>query len=132
MKFIMFSHPSFPCKIVSGIKTSTMRPVGVSCKPRYLPGETVSARTWTGKAYRSPQKEFETILIYSCDYIWFDAKGGRFLSMGFEMDIAKLAASEGLTQTDLVKWFRSGFRGRGRWLWMYSFGVAQKPQSHFM
>lgn len=121
MKYIMFSHPTFEPKILAGKKTSTMRPFGNSGNPRYIVGETVSARVWTGKPYRSPQREICHIQITETYDVWFDARIGVFLSKGFQLDMLCLACSEGLTEDELVKWFRSECNGEGMWLWRYRF-----------
>lgn len=126
MKYIIFSHPTFPGLILGDLKTSSMRPKKNSEHPRFLPGEIVSARVWTGRPYRSPQREFCHIKITETDEVWFDARRGVFLSRGFELDMQRLSRAEGLTPSELVGWFRSECKWEGLWLWHYRFVRVEK------
>ena len=137
MKVMMFSKESFEADIPAGIKSTTMRPRHGDT-PRFNAGETVSARRWTGKAYRSSQREFAhvrilaaTPVIYCCGQFTFrDAE-----SSVREFDIQELAKTEGFSSwQDLREWFddasdkarrKREIAGFDLPLWLYRFELVR-------
>lgn len=57
MNVIMF-QPRFEGPILAGVKNCTIRSRRKDGRPRVREGETLSLRVWTGKPYRSKQREF--------------------------------------------------------------------------
>lgn len=49
--------PRFEASILDGTKNTSIRPPRKDGRPRATPGETLSIRVWTGRPYRSKQRE---------------------------------------------------------------------------
>ena len=100
---IMF-QPQFEPMIVCGRKPHTIRPT------RKIPlkvGQTLSLRVWTGKPYRSPQREFLSATVKSVDPILIEmvdiVVDGRPLSPGEQQ---ALAFDDGFSDADCLRnWF---------------------------
>jgi uncharacterized protein YqfB (UPF0267 family) len=59
-------QPRWKPLILGGQKTNTIRPPK---KRKLQPGDILSARVWTGKAYRSDQEEFAHIEVVAADLV---------------------------------------------------------------
>jgi hypothetical protein len=112
MKYITFK-PEFVARIHQRVKVSTIRPTR-----RLEPGDRVSLRIWTGKPYRSKQKEFGQAIILEINRVIFVnpfevACEGRFLTAS---ECVTLAHQEGFnTGVEMFQWFEKqhGFPFKG-------------------
>lgn len=60
--------PEFEQAIVSGRKTSTIRPIPRGRPP--LVGQVISLRLWTGKPYRSKQREIKRAIVTAVGWVF--------------------------------------------------------------
>ena len=74
MKTILF-QPRFAALVVAGTKRQTVRPTR---RYKLIIGEAISLRVWTGKPYRSPQKELLPTTIRAVSPVYI-SRGGVFI-----------------------------------------------------
>lgn len=72
---VKMCKPNFEPPIVAGIKIHTIRP---PAKRPILPGMELSLRVWTGKAYRSPQREILRTVVTEVEGIRIHRDGVEF------------------------------------------------------
>jgi hypothetical protein len=102
MIVVMF-QPQFEGKIISGVKWHTIRPRG---KRRLLVGREISLRVWTGKPYRSKQREFLKATISVLVPVCVHEKGVRRTDTGFELDRVWVAIRDGFDSwREMKEWF---------------------------
>lgn len=101
----------FEAPILAGRKPHTIRGHRRDGKPRARVGETISLRVWTGKPYRSKQREFARavvtavfpVRIYDCG-IQLHATRREVLWYGQQ----RIARQDGFAGfTEMLEWFRS-------------------------
>lgn len=100
---LMF-QPQFEPMIVSGRKVHTIRP---KRKVPLRPGQPLSLRVWTGKPYRSPQREFLSAKVWRVGVIGISVDGialnGSLLAYDQAYQIAYHDGFESVKE--LRRWF---------------------------
>lgn len=107
MKVLMF-QPQFAELVAGGSKVQTVRPLrapGYSLRA----GELISARKWTGRAYRSPQQEIAKIRIVSTNIVVIGEHG--IIDGDNELEpfqVNEFAIDDGFKDwPEMREWFRS-------------------------
>lgn len=109
---VILCEQRFEQPILNGIKPNTIRHWRRDGRPRARVGETVSLRVWTGKPYRSKQREFAQAEVDFMFTVVIDAKGVYRLETPHRIHVVlvkrKMARCEGFANwSEMKAWFES-------------------------
>ena len=106
---VLLFQSRFAAMVASGTKCQTIRPIR---KRPIWPGDRLLLRTWTGKPYRSPQKDLREAVCTDVQAIHIDETHSEYVFSvgGQELDViawALLSRKDGFACTsDLMVFFR--------------------------
>lgn len=118
-RWVKMFQAQFVPKVQDGTKTTTIRPSSPGGNPQ--PGDTLDARMWTGKPYRSKQASILTAKITKVRLVRVDEYCIRFAELAEKSDVAwaegygvgnprlnEIAKADGFSGwRELAAWFQS-------------------------
>lgn len=101
-------QPQFEPLILSGVKTHTIRPPrkGRRWAEVLPPGTRISLRVWTGKPYRSKQREIKQVSVKFVFPVEVRSKGLWRLDRNHPLSTRKISHGDGFVNWPAMrKWF---------------------------